>query len=88
MSNDLRNVRVGLEIFERHAGCSIAAGHDVIYAGQANGEVLTPGEVAALIAAEWMPDCEGCAEVGQPSFSCACGDREHAYTCDEWMIFT
>lgn len=84
----IRDIRRGLQIFEDHHGTDCTALHDVLYAGQAEGEALTESEVQTLIQLGWMISeyCAGCAKDGQPSFATKDGDR-HAYTCAEWMIF-
>lgn len=64
-----QNIRIGLEIFERHGGTDCAVGHDEFYAGQKDGEPLTQEEVDTLLAAGWRISSEfcrgGCVEDGE-----------------------
>jgi hypothetical protein len=92
--NKVRDIRIGLEIFERHGGVVCDAQHDVFRAGQGEGVALTPEEIATLIKARWMPCNEGCAEEGEEGAFAddRNGDGEeqrfHKPTCCEWSIFT
>lgn len=94
--NKVRDIKAGLEIFERRGGTHCAAGHDVFCAGQAVGAALTPDEIATLYAAGWMiwmEGCMGCAEEGDTGAHCDPDEPEderrwHAPTCREWAIFT
>lgn len=63
--NKVRDIHIGLEIFERHGGVTCDARHDVFHAGQRWDVALTPEEIATLIKARWMPCNEGCAEEGE-----------------------
>ena len=54
--NKCRDVRIGLEIFERHGGKNTSAEHDELFAGPADGEALSPEELETLKAAGWFFD--------------------------------
>lgn len=92
--NKIRDIRIGLGIFERNGGVVCDAQHDVFHAGQKEGVALTPEEIATLTKARWMPCNEGCAEEGEEGAfdDDRNGDSEerrfHKPTCCEWSIFT
>lgn len=99
MRNKVRDIKAGLEIFERRGGTDCTAEHDIFYAGQADGVALAPEEIATLYAAGWMittDGCLGCAEEGDAGAHCDPDERRwhvatcrwHVATCREWSIFT
>jgi hypothetical protein len=56
--NRLRDIRVGLEIFERHGGRFANAEHDILYAGPGEGQLVTPEEETTLEEYGWHFDEE------------------------------
>lgn len=76
--NKVRDIKIGLEIFEKYGATMCCAAHDVFRAGQPDGVALTAEEVAKLRAAGWFissSDCNGC------------GGPDHHATCNYWSIF-
>ena len=94
--NKLRDIRIGLEIFERHGGTVADAEHDILHAGQNRGAALGTEEIAKLYQAGWFipsDSCYECAEQGDKDAHCdpdARGGeiRYHRPNCNEWAIFT
>lgn len=90
--NKIRDIRIGLEIFERRGGRQADAQHDALHAMQGEGQALTPDEVAALLSAGWRLECKGCARDGEPGAICHPSKwddpRWHYLTCAEWYILT
>jgi hypothetical protein len=94
--NKIRDVMVGLAVFAAHGGKECDAQHDILYAGQADGEVLSEEEVAELHDHGWFIDsenCSGCAEEGDartiPAVPDAGEDEgRHKPSCTYWAIFT
>lgn len=58
--NRIRDIRIGLEIFERHGGINAAAEHDIFYAGPKDDDMacLTPAEISTLTKHGWFVDDE------------------------------
>lgn len=85
--NKVRDIRIGLEIFERHGGEYASAEHDIFYAGQKDREALSAEEIKALVDAGWhrqseFCDCENAAIVDGED------NGQHEPTCNQWGIFT
>lgn len=51
--NKQRDIRIGLEIFERHGGRDCEARHDELSAGPADSDSLTDDDRSQLDAAGW-----------------------------------
>ena len=54
--NKLRDIRIGLEVFERLGGLNAGAQHEVLYAGPKDGVDVPDEDRAVLEAAGWFWD--------------------------------
>lgn len=85
--NKIRDIRIGLEIFERHGGTDANAEHDVFYAGQENSVALHADEIALLLGAGWRRQSEFC-DCPQSKIVDGEDNGKHLSTCNQWGIFT
>ncbi len=85
--NRLRDVVTGLTIFLSHGGEHVEPSHDQLNSGQADGEALSPEEIAALKAAGWYNDSEFC-ECENVTEDEDGEEVGHDPACNEWRIYT
>lgn len=82
-----RDIRIGLEIFERHGGIDCSAEHDIFYSGQKDGEALSDEELRLLDGAGWHRQSEFC-ECDGADVEDGEDNGKHEPTCNQWGIFT